>query len=39
MKSQHLYRMSLKLLLEEYDLQFAQDETSIGMNPINKHVH
>ena len=24
---------SLKLLLEEYDLQFAQDETSIGMTP------
>ena len=25
---------SLKLLLEEYDLQFAQDETSIGMTPL-----
>ena len=25
---------SLKLLLEEYDSQFAQDETSIGMTPL-----
>ena len=25
---------SLKLLLEKYDLQFAQDETSIGMAPL-----
>ena len=25
---------SLKLLLEEYDLQFTQDETSIGMTPL-----
>ena len=25
---------SLKLLLEEYDLQFAQDETSIGTTPL-----
>ena len=25
---------SLKLLLEEYDLQFSQDETSIGMTPL-----
>ena len=25
---------SLKLLLEEYDLQFAQDETSIGMTTL-----
>ena len=25
---------SLKLLLEEYDLQFAQDEMSIGMTPL-----
>ena len=25
---------SLKLLLEEYELQFAQDETSIGMTPL-----
>ena len=25
---------SLKLLLEEYESQFAQDETSIGTNPL-----
>ena len=25
---------SLKVLLEEYELQFAQDETSIGMTPL-----
>ena len=25
---------SLKLLLEEYKLQFTQDETSIGMTPL-----
>ena len=25
---------SLKLLLEEYDLQFTQDEMSIGMTPL-----
>ena len=30
MKSQHPIQNSLTSLLEEYDLQFAQDETSIG---------
>ena len=29
-----LVQNSLKSLLEEYDLQFAQDETSIGMTPL-----
>ena len=30
MNSCQLYKATLKLLLEEYDSQFAQDETSIG---------
>ena len=28
---------SLKLLLEEYESQFAKDETSIGTTPLNEH--
>ena len=34
MTSHQLYKDNLKLLLEEYDSQFAQDETSIGMTPL-----
>ena len=34
MKSQHLYRTALNQLLEEYDSQFAQDETSLGTTPL-----
>ena len=36
MKSQTPVQNNLKLLLEEYDLQFAQDEMSIGMTPLTR---
>ena len=34
-----LVQNSLTSLLEEYDSQFAQDETSIGTNYANQYVH
>ena len=34
MISRHRYRIALTSLLEEYDSQFAQDETSIGMTML-----
>ena len=34
MKYLHLYKTAFKLLLEEYESQSTQDETSIGTTPL-----